>query len=182
MKAVANSAIAEIGISSHEETKGSRKGSAESNKTGSTIEADETKILSLLSSSFGWIWKHFIGNAKIVASIYPINEHLAWIVPPVYDTTKQNPAVANVGLSSDVYSQVMRHITEDLRFKSYMIGFSRVLPFWIIFSIIVLLFLLITSPEGGFYVMVMTFFWMLMLFIGIFFCIIIRKHVSLWIL
>ena len=55
MKAVANSAIAEIGISSHEETKGSRKGSAESNKTGSTIEADETKILSLLSSSFGWI-------------------------------------------------------------------------------------------------------------------------------
>uniref|UniRef100_A0AC35FR82 Uncharacterized protein n=1 Tax=Panagrolaimus sp. PS1159 TaxID=55785 RepID=A0AC35FR82_9BILA len=161
-----NVAVAEIGVTSHEEesSKSSRKGSTELPKNGRAIEVDETKVMK---------------NGKIIANISPINERMAWIVPPIYNCTKIHPAVASAGLPEEIYSQVMRQITEDIRFKTYIIGFSRVLPFWIIFSIFILLFLLITSPEGGFWVMVMTFFWMLMLFVGIFFCIIIRKHLRI---
>lgn len=60
---------------------------------------------------------------------------------------------------------------------SYCVLFSRILPLWIIFSIGALLLLLFCSPNGGFEVMVFTFVWVIMLFIGIFFCIIIRKYV-----
>uniref|UniRef100_A0AC34GXK2 RNA helicase n=1 Tax=Panagrolaimus sp. ES5 TaxID=591445 RepID=A0AC34GXK2_9BILA len=133
--------VAEIGVTSHEEenSKSSRKGSTETPKNGRvSIEVDETKVLK---------------NGKIIANISPINERMAWIVPPIYNSTKQHPAVASAGLPQDTYSLVLRQITEDIRFKSYIIGFSRVLPFWIIFSIFILLFLLLTSPDGGFWVM-----------------------------
>ena len=128
----------------------------------------------------GELTDHLLGNSKILATVFPTNAHFAWIVPPKYDPTKlpQTLSASEVGLQADVFSLVMRHITDDIRFKAYAVAFSRILPMWVVFSIIVLLAMLISSPDGGFSVMVMTFFWVIMLLIGVFFGIIIRKHVS----
>jgi len=122
-----------------------------------------------------------IRNSKIMATVFPTNAHLAWIIPPKYDPTKlpQTLSASGVGLQVDVFSLVMRHITDDIRFKAYAIGFSRILPIWVVFSIVVLLLMLISSPDGGFSVMVMTFLWTIMLLVGVFFGIIIRKHLKI---
>ena len=72
----------------------------------------------------------------------------------------------------------MRCITGDIRFNGYCVLYSRVLPIWMLFSIVVLLVVLFSSPNGGMPVLVFTCVWMFMLLLGILFCIVIRKHVS----
>lgn len=72
----------------------------------------------------------------------------------------------------------MRTITSDLPFTAYAVLYPRVLPAWITLAIIVLLIFLWTNPSGGLVVLVLTFLWVVLLFVGIFVCVIIRKYVS----
>uniref|UniRef100_A0A7E4VEQ8 BTB domain-containing protein n=1 Tax=Panagrellus redivivus TaxID=6233 RepID=A0A7E4VEQ8_PANRE len=118
-------------------------------------------------------------NGKIAATIFPTNSHLAWVAPPVYDRDTLPQALADVGLPAEVYTAIVRRITDDTRFRCYAMGFSRILPTWVVFSIFFLLLMLVSSPDGGFAVMVMTLCWMVMLFVGVFFCIVIRKHLRI---
>lgn len=165
-----------IDVTQQEQSKSRRQSIDSGFKSG---DVEPQPISKLASITYG---KHcyFAGNSKILATVFPTNQHLAWIIPPRYDSTKlpQTLSAHEVGLPVDIFTLVMRYITDDYRFKSYTVGFSRVLPMWVMFSIIVLLLMLLSSPNGGFTVMIMTFFWVIMLFIGIFFAVIIRKYVS----
>ncbi|CAD5231346.1 unnamed protein product [Bursaphelenchus xylophilus] len=119
-------------------------------------------------------------TGKVISLIYPVNEHLAWIAPPVYSFEKMPKALNSRELMvpHSEYRRFMSTITDDVRFKSYVILFSRAVPIWVMTSVILLMFMLFSSQDGGLHVMVFTILWGLMLCIGLGFCILLRKYLA----
>jgi hypothetical protein len=76
------------------------------------------------------------------------------------------------------YREFMAAVVTDIRFKAYCILFSRIVPIWVMLSVILLMFMLLASQDGGLHVLVFTVLWTIMLSIGIGFCVLIRKYVS----
>ncbi|KAI6213737.1 hypothetical protein M3Y94_00186700 [Aphelenchoides besseyi] len=115
---------------------------------------------------------------KVISLVYPSNRHFAWITPPVYNLEKMPKAFSSkeLQISHVVYREFMRTITSDIRFQSYCILFSRIVPIWILTSVILLLFMLLASQDGGLHVLLFTVLWTVMLCLGLGFCILIRKY------
>lgn len=86
--------------------------------------------------------------------------------------------ILSINNFSAIYKQFMQCITNDIRFQSYCVLFSRIVPIWVMFSVVLLMFMLLASQDGGLHVMIFTVLWTIMLCIGIGFCVLIRKYVS----
>lgn len=112
---------AKIDVSSHEERKLDKKPS----KNG--IDQSKNSIDQSDSKEDGKERNKVFQNGKLITSIYPTNAHLAWVMPPVYDCAKVPKIMSDqqIKLPNDVYEKVMRSITDDVRFKSYSMLFSR---------------------------------------------------------
>ncbi|KAI6239242.1 Transmembrane protein C9orf91-like protein [Aphelenchoides fujianensis] len=122
--------------------------------------------------------KKSLKTGKVISLVYPSNKHCAWLSPPVYQFDKMPKAFSSKELQiphSD-YRLFMRTITADIRFQSYCILFSRVVPMWILTSVVILLFMLLASQDGGLHVLLFTVLWTVMLCLGLGFCVLIRKY------
>ncbi|CAD5223888.1 unnamed protein product [Bursaphelenchus okinawaensis] len=119
-------------------------------------------------------------TGKVLTLIYPSNEHLAWLTPPSYSFEKMPKSLSSreFQVPHSEYRRFMATITDDIRFKSYVVLFSRAVPIWVMTSVILLMLMLFTSQDGGLHVMVFTILWGLMLCIGLGFCILLRKYLA----
>uniref|UniRef100_A0A1I8BIT1 Uncharacterized protein n=1 Tax=Meloidogyne hapla TaxID=6305 RepID=A0A1I8BIT1_MELHA len=123
-------------------------------------------------------------NGKLLVTVYPNNAHCAWLVPPKYDYKMPSKLANNkqIELPQIIYEDIIRTISNDLRFFSYAVIYSRLTPIWLIFSIIILLAVLASSPAvvgGGFPILIFTIVWLLMLLLGLLLCVFIRKYIVL---
>ncbi|KJH44236.1 hypothetical protein DICVIV_09747 [Dictyocaulus viviparus] len=118
-------------------------------------------------------------NGKIVATIYPENTMCAWIIPPRYDPYAIPSALTAEGhsVAAENFVTAMELITNDYRFRSFSSLYSRIVALWMALSITILLIVLFSNSEGGFLVMMFSFFWCIMLFAGIVACAVIRKQI-----
>ncbi|KAF7632722.1 hypothetical protein Mgra_00007863 [Meloidogyne graminicola] len=123
-------------------------------------------------------------NGKLLVTVYPNNAHCAWIIPPKYDYKIPSKLANNkqIEITPKTYEEIINSITKDLRFFSYAVIYSRLTPIWLIFSIIILLAVLASSPAvigGGYPILVFTIVWLLMLLLGLLLCVFIRKYIVL---
>lgn len=86
--------------------------------------------------------------------IYPSNKHCAWIVPPHYNLEKMPKAFSSKELNVPIkaYQEFMRSVVNDVRFQSYCVLFSRIVPIWVMLSVVLLMFMLLASQDGGLHV------------------------------
>ncbi|CAK5069643.1 unnamed protein product [Meloidogyne enterolobii] len=121
-------------------------------------------------------------NGKLLVIVYPSNAHCAWLVPPKYDYKMPSKLANNkqIEFPQITFEDIIRTISNDLRFFSYAVIYSRLTPIWLIFSIIILLAVLASSPAGGgFPILIFTIVWLLMLLLGLLLCVFIRKYIVL---
>uniref|UniRef100_A0A183CHR6 Transmembrane protein n=1 Tax=Globodera pallida TaxID=36090 RepID=A0A183CHR6_GLOPA len=90
-------------------------------------------------------------NGKLLTTVYPKNVPFFWIRQPTFDGTAMPPVLANPQnrLTPDAYSNIVRTVEKDSRFVSYAMFYSRMIPVWLVFSIVILLAVLASSPMGG---------------------------------
>ncbi|KAI6189736.1 Transmembrane protein C9orf91-like protein [Aphelenchoides bicaudatus] len=122
--------------------------------------------------------KKALKTGKVISLVYPSNKRCSWLAPPYYSFEKMPKAFSSKELQVPhaAYTQFMRTVTQDIRFQSYVVLFSRIVPLWVMFSVVLLMFMLLASQDGGLHVMVFTVLWTIMLCVGIGFCVLIRKY------
>uniref|UniRef100_A0A914HSI5 Transmembrane protein n=1 Tax=Globodera rostochiensis TaxID=31243 RepID=A0A914HSI5_GLORO len=120
-------------------------------------------------------------NGKLLTTVYPKNVPFFWIRRPTFDGVEMPPVLANPQnrLTPDAYSNIVRTVEKDSRFVSYAMFYSRMIPVWLVFSIVILLAVLASSPMGGLPVMVFAFVWLFMLITGLLFCALLQKFIVL---
>ncbi|CAI4227038.1 unnamed protein product [Auanema sp. JU1783] len=120
-------------------------------------------------------------NAKIITTIYPENNSCAWVIPPRYEPSSMPNALRaeGVDIPQSDFVMAMEILTNDYRFRSFSTLYSRLITFWMVLSIVVLLVVLFMNTEGGLPIMIFCLVWIFVLFAGIIGCAIIRKQIRI---
>ncbi|VDK17992.1 unnamed protein product [Anisakis simplex] len=97
---------------------------------------------------------------------------MAWVVPARYNPYSMPRSLADDRLKVSWKICKMYGII----CRCYCIFYSRLMAFWISISVLVLLLVLLSQPNGGLGVLIFSFVWIILLLLGIFCVLIIRKH------
>ncbi|GMR33488.1 hypothetical protein PMAYCL1PPCAC_03683 [Pristionchus mayeri] len=117
-------------------------------------------------------------NGKVVVSVWPENTTCAWVIPPRYNPYSMPAILASQGIKMlpDDYILALEMITNDYRFRSYCTLYGRLVAIWMTLSLLVLLAVLFSSPQGGLPVLIFCFGWCATVLIGILGCCVLRKQ------
>ncbi|KAL3072414.1 hypothetical protein niasHT_034098 [Heterodera trifolii] len=162
-----------------------REGSVKTKQSGNenevvlTVSETETAVNS--STDIGKKQPKEMKNGNLLTTVYPKDFPFSWISRPTFDVVAMPPILANPQnrLTSAAFGDIVRSVERDSRFVSYALFYSRMVPVWLVFSIVILLAVLASSPMGGLPVMVFAFVWLFMLVLGLLFCALLQKFIVL---
>ncbi|GMS89474.1 hypothetical protein PENTCL1PPCAC_11649, partial [Pristionchus entomophagus] len=117
-------------------------------------------------------------NGRVCVSVWPENTSCAWLCPPRYNPYSMPSILASQGIKMlpDDYVLALEMITNDYRFRSYCTLYGRLVAMWMTISLLVLLVVLFSSPQGGLPVLIFCFLWCATVLIGILGCCVLRKQ------